>query len=972
MIINKVIHGFRLIRETKIEEILSVLRQFEHQKSGAHLVHLGNDDDNKVFAITFKTLPEDHMGIPHILEHSIFNGSMKFPVKNPFVEFGKGSLSNSLNASTSKDSTTYYCASTNSLDILNLMDLFLDGVFNPTFYSRPEILKQEGWRYELNNHSDDLIYNGVVYNEMKGAFSSPMIILLKESIKPLFPDNSYFFESGGYPTDIPKLTKEKFLAFHEKYYHPSNCYIYLYGDGNLEEYLKFINEEYLSDFNRSNKIVKIQEQIPFKNPRESRLHYPASHDEKEKDKHHFCLGFTIGKSTDPELVLALTVLEKILMGTPDALLTKELISKKIGTEIFGYVFDNYKQPVFNIIIKNSSSKFIGNIRETILETLSNFVNNGIDNRLIKASINKIEFLLRESNFYGYPKGIFFLELIRKNWFFNENPASHLQFSKLFEKLKDLSQERYFENFIKQHLLNNPHNNLLILEPDADFVQNNSAAVKRELASIKAGLSSEEITSLVSETRAFREFQETPDNPDDLLTIPMLNIGNIDTKAKILPLYEDKIGNVKILSHSLFTNSITYLDLYFDTHSIQEQQISYIPLLAEVLGKLETSKYSSSEISNEINYHTGGITASPDIISEKDNDDKFYPKLRIRSKVFCGKLPKLFELLMEIICCSNLKQSNRLREIIQELRSKYEDDIGFSADRYAALRVKSYFSKFYNFLDQVEGISFFKFLVDIDDNFKEKESEIISNLISISNSILNKNNLLVSITSHEKDDPEFKRSVDDYLRELPFEIQGKEHYKLEALNSNEGIIFPSRVQYVARSYSYTKAGFEYSGSMNVLKRIISFNFLHQRIREQGGAYGVYPIFKRNGTICFVTYRDPHLKKTLNVFDKIAGFIDKFNASQREMTKFIIGAIGEIDRPLRANEKGARAAENYISHLTQGDIQKTRDEILSTTLKDIRNYAAMLNELAKQNYLTVIGNEEKINQNQDLFNSVYQLF
>ncbi|WP_125153054.1 insulinase family protein [Clostridium rectalis] len=970
--IGKVYMGFQLLQNEHIEEINSQALVFVHKITGAKLLKLYNGDDNKVFSIGFRTPPKDSTGVAHILEHSVLCGSRKFPVKEPFVELIKGSLNTFLNAMTFPDKTMYPVASRNKKDFLNLMDVYLDAVFYPNIYKYPEIFMQEGWHYELESEESDIKYKGVVYNEMKGAFSSPESILIRKISESLFPDVTYGVESGGDPDYIPTLSYEEFIDFHKKYYHPSNSYIFLYGDGEILEELKFINDKYLKDFEALNVDSKIHIQKPFSKMREKIIEYPISCNEKEEDKTFLSLNFVTGKSTDRETYLALDILEHLLLETPAAPLKKALIASNIGKDVFGSFDNSILQPTFSVVVKNSNEDKKEIFKKVVLKTLKELVDKGIDKKLIESSINIKEFQLREADFQGYPKGLIYAIKCMDSWLYDKDPLMHIQYEPQLKKVKKALTSDYFEKFINEYILNNNHSSLLIVKPKKGLADEKEKNLKEKLSNYKSTLQQEELEKLISTTKRLKERQQTPDSLEDLKKIPLLSIEDIEKDSEKLPIIEDKIEDMKVLKHNIFTNKIAYINLYFDTRNVPQDLIPYIGLLAGVIGKVNTKGYSYEELSNEININTGGISYTATAYSNNKIVDDFSPILKIRTKVLVEKIPKLFKILGEEIKDSKFDDFNRIKQIIQELKSRIEMSIFDRGHMVAAARLASYFSASSNYIEKVSGLGFYHFIVDIDKNFENRKSEIINNLKEISKLIFNRENLMLSVTLEEEDYNKFKDNFYILKNRLGTKACMPNKYDIKYSKVNQGLMTSGEVQYNAKGFNFKKLGYNYKGSLQVLKTVISFNYLWNKVRVQGGAYGCFGGFNKNGNMYFVSYRDPNLKSTIEVYNNAYSYIDKFSADDREITKYIIGTMSDIDSPLTPSMKGDKAAANYISNITQEDIQKERDEILSTNVEEIKKLTSLVKDCMKENYICVLGSEEKIKKNKDLFNELIHVF
>ena len=969
--LNIVYLGFKLIEQREMKEINSVGLLFEHEKSGAELFYISNEDDDKVFSIAFKTPPDDDTGLPHILEHSVLCGSKKFPTKEPFTELLKGSLQTFLNAMTSSDMTVYPVASKNAKDFMNLVDVYMDAVLYPKIHEKPEIFMQEGWHYELDDKEGEITYKGVVYNEMRGAFSMPESLLGSNIEKELFPNSQYSNESGGDPDEIVKLKLQQFRDFHNKYYHPSNSKIMFYGNGNITEHLQFINEEYLQDFDKTKVDSDIIIQKPFDEPKSVKLEYPISTTEDDKDKTYLSLAFVIDKSTDSEINFAFDILEDILLETPASPMKKALMDAGIGKDVSGHYENWVLQTYLQINVKNSNPEEKEKFEKIVFETLEKLVKDGIDKKLIEASINSKEFKLREADFWGLSRGLFYNVIILQSWIHDESPYMHLMYEATLDKIKKALTTDYFEKLIQKYLLNNKHYLSAVMTPKKGLQETKNEEIKKKLAEYKNTLKDDEIEKLVNKTKELKEMQLAPDSPENLKKIPLLTLGDVNPEAEKLPLVEHKESDVKVLSHPMFTNKIAYLDLYFDISSVPQEKLPYVALLANFLGLIDTEKFNYSELSNEVNIHTGGISFKPDVMTEKDDQNIIYPKLVVRSKALLDKLPNLVELLIEIIGKSKFDNRKRLREILGESKAGLQMRImgGFYAEQ---IRLSSYYSLEGKLREIWGGIEYYQFITDLYENFDNKADEVIRNLNETSRLIFNKNNLLVSFASDEDGYPQLQKNLSALFGCLETAELHPVEYKIETSIENEGLMIPGDVQYVAQGFNFRNIGYKYSGSLRVLNTIVGLDYLWNRVRVRGGAYGARARAARNGKFLLASYRDPNLNETLQVYDELADYVAKFDADEREMTKYILGTISTLDKPLTPSMKGAVAANDYISGLSQDEIQKERDDVLATKPDNIKNFSKMIADVMNKKCFCILGNEGKIQANKDVFKKVISVF
>ncbi|MFX0549805.1 insulinase family protein [Hathewaya histolytica] len=970
--VNNIYHGFKLLEDRKIDELNGVGRVFIHEKSGAKLFALLNDDDNKIFSVSFRTPPHDDTGLPHILEHSVLCGSRKFPTKEPFVELIKGSLNTFLNAMTFSDKTMYPVGSRNEKDFMNLMDVYLDAVFYPKLYTTPEILMQEGWHYEIENKEAPLTYKGVVYNEMKGAFSSPEGVLMRKVQESLFKDTIYRNESGGDPEAITKLTQDAFVAFHKRYYHPSNSFIILYGDCDLDKQLSFIDGEYLKDFDKETIQSEIPMQEPYKERVQLELPYSISEEDSEDDKTFLSLNFAAGTALDGVDHIGMEILEYLLLENPAAPLKNSLVSAKLGKDVFGSYDGSVLQPTFSVIIKNSNVNKKEEFEKITFDTLENLVKNGIDKNLAEACVNITEFRLREADLGGYPKGLLYSMSIMDSWLYGGDPFLYIEYDKLFKEIRKKLNKGYFEGLIDKYILKNTHSSLLVLKPEKGLSDRKEKEIEQQLKEFKESLNEEELNELIANTKNLIKRQNTPDSEEVLESIPMLSIDDIKKEAEEIPYVITEDKGVKLFHTNIFTNKIAYINGVFDTSAVEEDLVPYISLLSYILGKVSTESHSYSELSNEININTGGIEFNCEVFGDINNIDNYHKKFTIKGKALRDKSKNLIDIMTEVISSSKFDEFSRLEEIISEVKSRIEMKILQRGHMIALSRVASYFSASSEYIDKTSSIGFYKFIADLEKNFDSKKEEIKTNLEKVSAIIFNKNNLLIAITGEDKEFNEVKKHLDPLMESLSSQVLKEEVYNFKEEKKNEGLLTPANVQYVAKGYNLRKLGHEYTGKLLVLKTITSLDYLWNKVRVQGGAYGCFAVITRAGNVIFSSYRDPNISNTLSVYDNTHEYLKDFSPSEREMTKYIIGTISELDSPLTPAMKGERAISNYFRGVTYEDIQKEREEVLSTTSQDIRILSKIFDDVMKQNFYAVIGNESKIKSEKDIFGELINLF
>lgn len=972
MIKNEENHGFIVKQEEFIQEINALVRIMEHPKSGAKLMHIKNDDKNKTFSIAFRTPPSDDTGLPHILEHAVLCGSRKFPPKEPFVELAKGSLNTYLNAMTYSDKTMYPISSQNPKDFVNLMDVYLDAVFFPNIYKNPMILRQEGWSYKLEDPEDDIEYQGVVYNEMKGAFSSPEGILFRKIEESLFPDTIYSFESGGDPTYIPDLSQEQFLAFHKKYYHPSNSYICLYGDGDIEEHLKLIDEEYLSHFDKMQIESGIPVQEPFSAMKEMKLEYPIAEGEAQQNKTYLALNFVIEDTNNTNVIMAMEILEHLLLETPAAPLKKALIDAGIGQDIFGVYNTSIQQPVFSIVVKNASEDKKDEFYNIVVETLTKLVEDGIDKKLIEGAISSKEFELREADFGGYSKGLLYAMDSLKSWLYDGDPFAYLKYEAELREVKKGLETTYLEEMIQKYILKNTHRTFITMTPKAGMTKETDQIVGHKLQQFKAALSHREILELVEQTKKLKIAQETPDTKEDLETIPTLALSDLEKKVSY-PDYEIKQENdIPFIVTPAVTNQIAYINLYYDLRGIDQEMIPYIGMLVGMLGKLDTAQYSYEELNNQIDIHTGGIQYHTLVLNEIQKKEDYIPKLVVRSKALYDKVPYLSELIKEIMQDTQFTQASRIREVIREMKSRMEMSINQDGHRVAFGRLSSYFSQKGYYEEGLKGLKFYETVALLEENFDKMQEEIIENLEKAYKFLNNKKRMTIGITAEKDQYDTIKSTLLTMVESMDAAPYSKANTTFDLTIKNEALLAPFNVQYVAKGYDYTKLGYTHNGSLSVLRSILGLDYLWNKVRVQNGAYGCFAEFARSGNMFFVSYRDPNVGKTLETYNGAYEYIKDFTVSKRDMTKYIIGTISKLDFPVTPAMSGERAQRFYISGVREELLQKERDEILATDQAAIRNLGPMIKKCMEQDYICVLGNHDKIKQEAQLFDHLIEVF
>lgn len=968
----KDLQAYEVQKEEDLKGIKAKGYLLRHRKSGARVVYIENDDNNKVFSIGFRTPPSDSTGVPHIMEHSVLCGSRNFPAKDPFVELVKGSLNTFLNAMTYPDKTMYPVASCNDQDFQNLMHVYMDAVFYPNIYEHEEIFRQEGWSYQLDSAEDKLKYNGVVYNEMKGAFSSPEGVLDRVILNTLFPDTSYANESGGDPEVIPELTYEQFLDFHRKYYHPSNSYIYLYGDMDIEEKLHWLDQEYLGKYDREPVDSRIRFQEPFAEMQEKVIPYSIASEESEEDNTYLSYNKVVGTSLDKELYLAFQILDYALLSAPGAPLKKALTDAGIGKDIMGSYDNGIYQPIFSVIAKNANEEQKEEFIQVIEDVLRASVKNGIDTKAIEAGINYYEFRYREADFGNYPKGLMYGLQMMDSWLYDEEkPFIHIEALDTFKFLKKQIGTGYYEELIQKYLLDNPHGAIVIVTPEKGRTARMEAELEEKLQKYKESLTAEEVEAFVQKTQALEAYQSEPESEENLEKIPVLKREDISREIEPIINEEMTLAGVPVIFHEIETNGIGYVDVLFDMSLVEEQDLPYVGILQSVLGIIDTKRYDYGTLFNEINVNTGGISTSLELYNDVTNirEKAFKATFEIKGKALYGKLPVAFDMMREILMESKLNDGKRIREILAMLKSRLLMKFQSSGHVTAVLRAQSYASPAAKLKDMTNGIAFYETVSYIEEHFEEEKEKLSEKLIDLSKKLFCGDNMMLSYTAAREGLEGLEEMVEKLKNSLHTRTAEEDkRCVIHCEKKNEGFKTASKVQYVAKAGNFIDLGVAYTGALQILKVIMSYDYLWQNIRVKGGAYGCMSNFNRIGEGYFVSYRDPNLKRTLDVYDGVVDYLKNFTVSERDMTKYIIGTMSGIDQPMTPASKGERSMNLYMNKVSAEMIREERNQILDAEQDDIRALYKVAEAVLQADQMCVIGGEDKIEEEKELFKTL----
>ena len=950
-------HGFELLREQDIPELKTRAQIYRHIKTGAELLSLQNDDENKCFGITFRTPPADSTGVAHILEHSVLCGSRKYPLKDPFVELLKGSLQTFLNAFTFPDKTCYPVASTNLQDFHNLVDVYLDTVFYPRLAR--ETFQQQGWHYEMEAPDAPLIYKGVVFNEMKGAYSSPDAVLGKYSQQSLFPDNTYGVDSGGDPRQIPDLTHEQLIAFHHAYYHPSNSRIFFYGDDPLEDRLRVL-DDYLKDFERLDVASSVPLQPRFQAPKSVQTFYASDADSDEAQKSMISVNWMLAENDDVETALALSILSHALVGNPAAPLRKALIDSGLGEALtHSGLEEDLRQIVWSVGLKGIAIEDASKVEALVLETLQRLADEGIDRATLEASLNTTEFRLREQNTGGFPRGLALMLGSLTTWLHGGDPLAPLKFEAPLTAIKERAfSERYFENLIKKMLLDNPHRTTVTTQPDPELAAREREAEELRLAKAQAAMDIAAAQAVIADTDALKLRQETPDTPETLATVPMLHLTDLDPKIKTIPLAEEELGGARVLSHDLFTSGIVYFDAGFNLHHLPQELLPYVPLFGRSLLQLGTETEDFVRLTQRIGQKTGGI-APQAFTSTVRGQTEAASWLFLRGKATVAQAPDLLDILRDIILTVKLDNRERFRQLALEERARLEAGLVPGGSGYVAQRLAARFTEAGWVSEQTGGVSYLFFLRDLVRRIDADWPGVLASLEQIRQTALHRGAMIGNATLDSENWANVRPLVADFLSQLPEGTSAPTRWERQPGERNEGLTIPAQVNYVGKAANLYALGNAEHGSFSVISKYLATSWLWQQVRVQGGAYGGFCSFDPvSGNFSYLSYRDPNLLSTLDVYDRTGQFLREQDLDTTELTRSVVGSIGALDRYQLPDAKGFTSLARYLIGETDESRQRRRDEILATSAADFRAFSGILDQVREQGQVVVMGSADSI--------------
>lgn len=949
---NDMISGFAVRRVVPVRELDGVLYEMEYVKNGAQLLYFDRDDTNKTFSITFKTIPSDSTGVFHILEHSVLNGSDKYPVKEPFVELLKGSLQTFLNALTYPDHTMYPVSSRNDRDFSNLIDVYMDAVLHPAILKEPNIFRQEGWRYELESEESELKYNGVVFNEMKGAFSSVDRTLLGQMSAALFPDNCYAVESGGDPVYIPDLTYEQFVACHRKYYHPSNARIFLDGRMDLEAVLAQL-DSFLRPYDR----LEIDTAIPMQKPvayREIMDEYEISETEDPAGKTHIAFGYVTGTFEEREKNIACSILSDVLCGSNEAPLTKVILEEGLGQDVSCMLYDGMQQNYFNIIVRNTDPDKLPVLRETIRRVLGGLAENGIDRAQLLAAFNRLEFRTHERDFGSYPRGLIYGMTVNETWLYGGLPEQSLETDAIFASLRAGLENGYFESLLRSLILDNPHCAAVCAVPSKTLGEERRRREAEKLAAIKASWSKEELCGVLEMNRTFREWQNREDTPEELDTLPKLALSDIEEKPEKLEAEVRTENGVTVLNYPVNTNGILYFDLYFSAAGLSLEELSLASFLSDVLCYTDTEHYDSLQLQNEIKTHLGNLSVSPEVYARAHATDTCTPCLTLNCSVLAAKKQDALRLIDEVLLHSSFKNETLIRNLLRQGKLVAEQRLTMAGHSYAMTRVSSYLTAAGAAGEYMNGFESYCWMKEQEKTFDTAGKELCSRLDALCKKLFTRERVTVSVTGEgaEADASELVALLPSVPEEAP-------ENRIHALGiRQEGIVIPAGVSFAAKGANLYQIGADYSGSMRVAAQLLTLSYLWNNVRVKGGAYGVGYFARSSGNAAFYSYRDPNASASLDCYDGAADYLAAFCKGDEDLTKFVIGTIADTEPLYTPRSAGKQAAVRYLTGYTYADDCKLRSEILHCTKADLAKLCDVLRAISAENAVCVVGGKDKL--------------
>lgn len=959
---GELFHGFQVIQQYPIEEIDSQCTIFEHVQSGARLMVLQNDDDNKVFSATFRTPPADDMGIPHIVEHCVLSGSRKYHTKEPFMDLVKGSMSTFVNAMTFADKTMYPVASKTEADFFNLMDVYMDAVFFPKMRTDKSIFMQEGWRYDIQSEDEQPVYKGIVYNEMKGAYSDPERELENVTVKTLLEGTCYANESGGHPRAITDLTYEAFCAFHDTYYHPSNAYLYLYGDVDIERALAHMDSEFLCHFQARSVAIDYDTLPEGRGMQYAEGVYPASGEAVDDAARRDYMSFScvVSKATDVQAALTTDLLKSILVNAPASPLRKALVEAELAEDIGSFPSDGLYQ-CFGVVLKHADGAQKETFERIVKETLTQICDEGLDRALILSTINRMTFRLKEAQGF-HTKGIIYHMESMDSWLYSDEPSAFLSYAPILEALREAVDTDYYETFIRERILDAPHMVLCVLRPDETLDAAYANEDAAHLSAVQAALSPDALKALVEENRQLKTKQLSPDTPEAVATIPKLSPGDIPASKPHFAATCLQTDPYTLLHSDVFTGGIGYMDFIFDLGHMPEEDLPYVQLILQLLGDVDAGDLSYDTLSNTIYLYSGGIQFSASVMRHYHDPEKDALKVTARMKAMPEHFEKAFELLECVMRQSRFDGLKRIKERVSSIRTHFRSALVDSGNSFALGRVAAYLGRSGYLAERLMGISYYEFLGVLQGQLEGNPDEagaVLDRMQSVYSRLFNAHRSCVSFTGEAEHCDLMKPLAEALIQTLPVYSEVNARDAADGMGVlDEGVKLPASVQFVAQGFDYKAAGFSYTGAMHVLTTFLNGVYLHNRVRAQGGAYGCGAQVSAAGFFGVASYRDPNLDETYAVYAGIAEDLKAMILEQDEVDTFIVGTMSRVDAARTPRQMGQMAYSDYLTGRTAADVQRVRTEILNTTAADIAAFVPLLEAFSAHSAYCTLGNGEAI--------------
>ena len=934
------LYGFTVTRIREIPGKAAQLVEMIFEKTGTELAWVRSKEANKLFSIAFKTLPEDSTGVFHILEHSVLCGSDKYPVKEPFVELLKSSMNTFLNAMTFPDKTMYPVSSRNEQDFLNLTSVYLDAVFAPRILTDPNIFRQEGWHYEMQE--DKLVYNGVVFNEMKGAMSGVDGVIEQAVQDILFPDTCYGYNSGGDPAAIPDLTYEQFIDSYRRNYHPTNARVFLDGDIPVEKTLELI-AGYLDRY-EPGKRQEITAQTPVRS--EVTVTYESAPEEDLDTKAHLVLTKIMGSWDDKTDILAAEVLCDVLAGSNDAPVKRAILAAGLGQDVTMQVQDGVYQPWLTLRIHNMKDENAAQIRDLITSTVRELVEKGLNKAELTASINRLAFQTKDMQ---EPQALIRCITAMNSWLYGGDPMMYLSYDEAFETLREMAEGNGFEELLSRLLLDETGLCVLHAVPSVTHGQELREKEMARLAAEQAAMSEEKLAQVSAEADALKAWQQTPDTLEGLATLPVLDLAQISDEPADIGTVQETVQGVTVLRHNTGTNGIVHLNAYFALTDLSLEELSALSFATGLLGKLPTANYpDTADLQSAVKTHLGNLEFAVEVSSKAGQVEECLPVLQARCSVLKENLAKAEELLAEVLTSTDFNHPDRIQAIALQSEMEAQQMAMMAGHRFGAMCAQAGFSAQGAVNEAINGYSAISWLHDFSKNFGDRIGDFTALAAKVLKDAVCTARLTLSVTEDERTD------VTGLIARIPAgtPVAAAAAYK-SSLSNKLGIRIPAQVSYACTGYHLNASGREYNGTIRLLCNILGLSHLWNSVRVQGGAYGAGIQSGRSGGMFCYSYRDPSPARSLGVYRTMADFIRAFKDSGEALDKFIISTVAGTEPLVSPKHQGAMADQQWFAGLTHADAVRERRELLNATWEDLLGWCGVLENMARDCGICVVG-------------------